>query len=61
MTKQNGNREVIAADAMSDEQRAELAASRPTAEEIAADRWADEPDAAPKKPRRAKLRLPFRT
>lgn len=61
MTKQSGNREVMAAAAMSDEQRAELAASRPTAEEIAADRWADENDPAAEKSRRAKLRLPFRT
>lgn len=59
--EQSGNRTVIAAEDMSDEQRAELAASRPTAEEIAADRWADEPHMAPEKSRRAKLRLPFRT
>ncbi len=61
MTEQSGNRTVITAETMSDEQRAELAASRPTAEEIAADRWADEPAIAPEKSRRAKLRLPFRT
>lgn len=60
-TEQSGDRTVIAAETMSDEQRAELAASRPTTEEIAADRWADEPDIAPEKSRRAKLRLPFRT
>jgi hypothetical protein len=59
--EQRGNRAVIAAETMSDEQRADLAASRPTAEEIAADRWADEPLNAPEKSRRAKLRLPFRS
>ncbi|WP_298674033.1 hypothetical protein [uncultured Sphingomonas sp.] len=58
---QRGNRTAIAAETMNDEQRAELAASRPTAAEIAADRWADEPEIAPEKSRRAKLRLPFRT
>lgn len=61
MTNRTGDRSVIRAETMSDEQRAALAASRPTAEEIAADRWADEPEIAPEKSRRAKLRLPFRT
>ncbi|HEX7921365.1 MAG TPA: hypothetical protein VF583_10460 [Bradyrhizobium sp.] len=36
-TEQRGNRAVIAAETVSDEQRADLAASRPTADEIAAD------------------------
>ncbi|MHA3795515.1 hypothetical protein [Rhizorhabdus wittichii] len=52
---------MIAAETMSDEQRTELAASQPAAEEIAGDRWADESNIAPAKSRRAKLRLPFRT
>lgn len=60
-TEQHGNRAVIAAETMSGEQRADLATSRPTAEEIAADRWADEHDPAVEKSRRAKLRLPFRS
>ncbi|OAH45450.1 hypothetical protein AX777_17745 [Sphingobium yanoikuyae] len=58
--KQNGHPRAISAATMSDEHRAALETSRPTAEEIAADRWADEPDTAPDKSHRAKLRLPFR-
>ena len=45
---------------ISDKQRADLAGARPTDEEIAADRWADEHDTARERSRRAKLRLPFR-
>lgn len=59
--EQRGNRAVIKKETMSDEQRADLAASRPSDDEITADRWADEPDTAREKSRRAKLRLPFRT
>ena len=58
--QRHGNRAVSTAETLSDKQRADLAGARPTDEEIAADRWADEHDPARERSRRAKLRLPFR-
>jgi hypothetical protein len=58
MTKLRGDR---AAKATRDEQGADLAASRLEADEIATDKWTDEPDTTVARQRRAKLRLPFRS
>ena len=41
----HGCREVLTAETMTDAQKADLEASRPSATEIAADRWDDEVDA----------------
>jgi hypothetical protein len=60
-TNFRGNRAVTAAETMSDEQRADLEASRPKAEEIATDKWTDEPDTTAARQRRSRLRLPFRS
>jgi len=56
----HGYREVISAETMTDEQKAHLEAARPSAGEIAADKWDDEPDTASAGRRRSELRLPFR-
>lgn len=58
MTKLRGDR---AAKTARDEQGADLAASRPEADEIATDKWTDEPDTAVARQRPPKLRLPFRS
>lgn len=57
----HGYREVILSEAMTDEQKAHIEAARPSAAEIAADRWDDEPDAPAEDRRRSKLRLPFQS
>jgi len=47
--QRHGNRAVSTAETLSDKQRADLAGARPTDEEIAADRWADEHDTRARK------------
>ena len=56
----HGYREVLTTETMTDEQKADLEAARPSAAEIAADRWDDEGDASAEAGRRSELRLPFR-
>lgn len=56
----HGYREVINAETMTNEQKAHLEAARPSAAEIAADKWDDESDPAAETRRRSELRLPFR-
>ncbi|MBC7580837.1 MAG: type II toxin-antitoxin system Phd/YefM family antitoxin [Tardiphaga sp.] len=55
----HGYREVITTETMTDEQKAHLEAARPSAEEIAADKWDDERDPITEAGRRSKLRLPI--
>ncbi|VWX51060.1 Antitoxin [Novosphingobium sp. 9U] len=57
----HGYREVITPETMTDEQKAHLEASRPSAEDLETDTWADErSDAAATARRHSELRLPFR-
>lgn len=55
----HGYRQVLTSETMADEQWVALEASRPTAAELAADKWDDEPDAPTEAGRRSKLRFPF--
>ncbi|MEA3040577.1 MAG: hypothetical protein QOC65_66 [Sphingomonadales bacterium] len=59
LTALHGYREVLTRETMTDEQKADLEAARPSAAEIASGRWADEPDSAAEEGRRSELRLPF--
>ena len=57
----HGYREVITPETTTDEQKAHLETSRPSAEDLAVDTWADDRDDPTATPRRhSELRLPFR-
>lgn len=55
----HGYRDVITTETMTDEQKANLEAARPSAAEIATDKWDDGRDPVAEGGRRSKLRLPF--